>query len=84
MAKMVTLKELATLKRPEASVLTLSVNLDKLNYQETEQLKLKNALQEIHNLTTVSTEIPGDEIVAQINTCLIRGCPTADSAFSPT
>ncbi|KRL75706.1 hypothetical protein [Secundilactobacillus paracollinoides] len=75
MAKMVTLKELATLKRPEASVLTLSVNLDKLNYQETEQLKLKNALQEIHNLTAVSPEIPGDQIVDQINHLFDQGLP---------
>lgn len=50
MTKLITLKNLPKTLTPNEDVLTLSINLNKLKYQQDERLHLKSALTEIKKI----------------------------------
>jgi len=75
MTKLITLKNLPKTLIPNEDVLTLSINLNKLKYQQDERLHLKSALTEIKKYSMEHPELNYKELERQVDNLIDQNLP---------
>ncbi|MGA3272375.1 MULTISPECIES: hypothetical protein [Lactiplantibacillus] len=75
MTKLITLKNLPKTLTPNEDVLTLSINLNKLKYQQDERLYLKSALTEIKKYSMEHPELNYKELERQVDNLIDQNLP---------
>ncbi|WP_010499751.1 hypothetical protein [Ligilactobacillus acidipiscis] len=75
MTKLITLKNLPKTLTPNEDVLTLSINLNKLKYQQDERLHLKSALTEIKKYSMEHPELNYKELERQVDNLIDQNLP---------
>lgn len=75
MTKLITLKNLPKTLTPNEDVLTLSINLNKLKYQQDERLHLKSALTEITKYSMEHPELNYKELERQVDNLIDQNLP---------
>lgn len=75
MTKLITLKNLPKALTPNEDVLTLSINLNKLKYQQDERLHLKSALTEIKKYSMEHPELNYKELERQVDNLIDQNLP---------
>lgn len=75
MTKIITLRNLPKTLTPDKDVITLSINLNKLKYQQDERLHLKSALTEIKKYADNNSELDYPELENQISNLIDQDLP---------
>lgn len=75
MTKLITLKNLPKALTPNEDVLTLSISLNKLKYQQDERLHLKSALTEIKKYSMEHPELNYKELERQVDNLIDQNLP---------